>query len=208
MLMAEVNKSNEERVPKEVRYKIPDLPSLASKVPLDNNVSKRPKRKLLNLFFIALPLLIVIGLLIALLFKVNSPAPGHNLNDAIKKSTSVLSFQPLYYRPLVAKIGGNDGYVYKDKSMVIDANLLSWQFINDAKQTIEVTMQAKPSDLDVESYPGRITLNVATGRAIIGTNTATTSAAIFGDKTMLFVKAKYLVDDDTLRAMLAAFTLN
>lgn len=159
-------------------------------------------------FLIAVPLLLVISLLIVIVLKVNRPTPTETLNNSIKQSTGVVKFQPIYYRPLVAKIGGQNGYVYKENSLIVNADLLSWQFINSAGQTIEVTMQAKPTNFDAESYPGRIQLNVATGRAIIGVNSHTTSAAIFGEKVLLFIKAGYLVDDDTLRAMLAAFTLN
>ncbi len=143
-----------------------------------------------------------------ILFRPHHPAPVESLNDAIKNSTATINFTPFYYRPAVKVIGGPEGYTYKEKSIVVNAELLTFRFINSAQQTIEVTMQLRPADFDMESYPGRIQLNVATGRAIIGANETSTTGAIFGDKTMLFIKAKQIVDDDTLRALLAAFTLN
>lgn len=133
------------------------------------------------------------------------PNPTESLNMEIQKESPGLRFSPFYFRPAVDKIGGQGGYEYKHASMVAGPELLSFQLVNSKGHTVQVTQQARPAEFDISSQPGRTVLNVATGRAVIGQNDKSTTAAIFGEKTMLFIKAQQIVDDDSLRAMMSAF---
>jgi hypothetical protein len=126
------------------------------------------------------------------------------LNPSIQQQASGLGFAPLYYKPAVRAIGG---YSYQAGSLSVTRQLLGFRLSNASGKTITVTEQARPAEgLDVDAYKGRLQLNVATGRAIVGGNKNNTSAAIFGEKTVVFIKADYVVDDATLQAMLAAFS--
>ena len=132
----------------------------------------------------------------------SSPVDELNVSLGAQKSVT-----PLFFRPAVDRIGGANGYTYMKDSVVVSPALVSFTFSNVAGQTIVVTLQPKPENFDESTYKGRDQLNVATGRAVIGQNTTNTTAAIFSDKTFLFVKAQHIVDDDTLKALLAAFAL-
>lgn len=136
----------------------------------------------------------------------STKTPSEKLNTEIAKSLNMINFTPLYFKPAVDKIGGADGFQYKDKSLVISEDLLSFEFINKTGATIAVAQQKKPENFAIEEYSGRIQLNVATGKAIVGQNKNSSSASIFGDKTFLFLRSEEVIDDDTLRAILSAFS--
>ena len=162
-------------------------------------------RKKWKIFALAIFLVALLGSILLISHKNRPTASKQDLNTAIQSKSTSLSFFPFYYRPAVAQIGG---YHYATGSLVSSPDLLSYQMTNDQNKSIQVTQQAKPENFDVSSYKGRLQLNTATGHAVVGKNDTSTSAAIFGEKTMLFIKSDFVVDDQTIEAMLSAFAIN
>lgn len=132
--------------------------------------------------------------------------PAEILNQDITKSIDKINFTPLFFKPAVVYIGGPEGFGYRENSLVVNQNLLSFEFINKSGTKVVITQQKKPENFLIDEYPGRIQLNVSTGKAVIGQNKNNSSASIFGDKTFLFLRSEKVIDDDTIKAILSAFS--
>lgn len=119
-----------------------------------------------------------------------------------------------YKYPLLTSEKTDDGigsvkkYKYVIGSARLSNQIIYYGLRNEDGLTINVTTQAKPANFALDDYPGRIQLNTFAGRGIIGNNSDFTSAALFTDESITFLRSDEVVDDDTLRDILGSYRLD